>query len=107
MKEIENLKKEIERLEMEQQQRKEKRKLEAKLKKLKFQEKHSGLLNITGKLEQGTKRVFGSIGSGLKKAGKTLEKSDEWIAEQKRKESEQQKKIKKQKPKKEEWNWLD
>ena len=105
--EIQLIRKEIELLEKENLEKLELSKLKAKYKKLKFRKEHSTLLNLTGSLEKGTKSLFGSIGTGLKKAGKTLKKSDSWIAEQKRKESIQQSQIKKQKKQKELWEDID
>ena len=78
--EIEKLKQEIEELRNQNLKQKELKELREKHRKLMFRTKHPKLLNITGGLEHGVKRMFGSIGSGLKKAGKALEKSDSYIA---------------------------
>ena len=95
-KEIEKLKKEIAELESEDIKEKEMINLSEKLKKLKFRKDHKKLLNVTEGLEKGTKRIFKSIGLGIQKGAKALEKSDNYIAEQQKKERE----LSKNKPKK-------
>ena len=87
-KEIEILKEEISELKNDSKKEQELNQLRDRLKKLKFRKEHPKLLNLTMGLEQGTKRIFRSIGSGISKAGKAIEKSDRYIAEQQRKECE-------------------
>lgn len=69
-----------------------------KLSKTEFRKKHSGLLKVTGALENGVKGFFKGIIKAVKATGKALEKSDAYIAEQKAKEA---KSNKQEKPAKE------
>ena len=86
--EIQKTRDEINRLTEIDKKSTELKQLKAKLNQLTFRNKHKKLYNTTMSLERGTKRFFKAFGSGLKKTGKALEKSDEYIAREKAKERE-------------------
>jgi len=85
-KELEKAKNDLFQLETEMKSETELEKIKEKIRVLKFRKKHPKLIGVTGRLEQGTKRFFKSLGSGLSKAGKALEKSDAYIAKEQAKE---------------------
>ncbi len=95
--EIEKLNKEINSLKNEQSKKGEINKLNKQLNQLKFKKEHPKLLKLTGTLEKGTIGLFKGIGQGLKKAGKTLEKTDEYIAKKQKEERDSIKNKPKQK----------
>ena len=92
--EIERIKKEIEELTNEESKKNELGNLQKKLELLKFRKKNAGILKFTRGWEKGMKNTFKGIGTIIKSTGKALEKSDDFIAKQKIKETEQKKQIK-------------
>ena len=70
--EIEFLKKEIASLENDFRNKQEIALLKKQLANLKFKNEHSKLLKVTGGIEQGVKRIFGGIVSGVKKTGTAI-----------------------------------